>query len=337
MLYVTTCNTRDAFTVRHTLTQSRGEDGGLYVPLRFPKLTEQEVRSFLQMSFGQCVAEMLNQFFSTKLSGWDVDFSVGRYPVRMEPLGHRIYMAEVWHNLQWHYGYLEEKLRQLLESEEQASGNWPDVACAMAVLAGLLGSREIPQTGAVDIALVSGDFTAAMAARYLRDMGFPIGNIICCCNENKQPWDLLCNGQVHTDESCVSTIIPEADVTLPVNLERLIFACGGAAEVQRYRDCRETGATYAASEGTLQKLRQGLYVSVVSSDRVETTIPNVYNTHQSVLSPASALAYSGLLDYRTKTGITREAMVLCDKSPQWAVEVVAKAMNLTVGELEKII
>lgn len=337
MLYVTTRNTRDALTVRHALTEGRGAEGGLYVPMRLPKLTEPEVKKLSEMSFGQCVAEILNLFFSEKLSGWDIDFSVGRYPVRLEQLGHRIFMAETWHNLRGHYAYLEHNLMELLHSETDAPGNWVSVACRMAVLAGLLGNRDVLGEGKVDIAGVSGDFTVPISAWYLREMGLPIGNIICCCNENKQVWDLLCNGQMRTDEVGLPTSLPEADIVLPVNLERLICACDGVSEVQRYLDCCTKGSPYAVTDPMLQNLRNGLYVSVVSSDRVETTIPNVFKTHQYVLSPASALAYSGLLDYRTKTGITRPAIFLSDKSPACDAAFVAEAMNLSQAELKKLI
>ena len=67
---------------------------------------------------------------------------------------------------------------------------------------------------------------------------------------------------------------------------------------------------------------------------MEITIPNVYKTHNYVLSPASALAYSGLLDYRTKTGITRTSIVFCDKSPVCDGVIVAEAMEIPVEELK---
>lgn len=337
MLYVTTRNRQNAFTVCHVLTENRGKDGGLYVPLHLPKFSEQDIYMLAQMSFGQCVAEMLNLFFSTKLSGWDVDFSIGRYPVRMEQLAHRIMMAETWHNPDWNYQRLETNLAELLHSETDIPGNWVSVAIRMAVLAGILGIPEITGTGVVDIAAVCGDFTLPISAWYLRKMGFPIGNIICCCNENNQFWDLLCNGQMHTDSLSLSTIVPEADVTLPIDLERLISDCGGVLEAERYVNCCRTGSAYSVSDILLQQLRQGLFASVVSSARVETTIPNVYKTHKYLLSPASALAYSGLLDYRAKTGITRTAVVLCDKSPVCDEAAVAKAMEVPVEVLNRMI
>lgn len=337
MLYVTTRNRQDTVTANHALTQNRDTGGGLYVPLHFPKLSEQYRRQLSGVSFGQCVAEMLNLFFSTKLTGWDVDFSIGRYPVRMEELGYRILMAETWHNPDRQYQRLEDNMRQLLQAQTDLPGNWVSIVIRMAVLAGILGNLEITGMDTVDIAAVSGDFTVPISAWYLKKMGFPIGNIICCCNENNVFWELICNGQMRTDGLSISTMIPEADVTLPVNLERLISDCGGAAEAERFMNCCRTGVAYSASEQMLRQVRQGLFVSVVSTSRVETTIPNVYKTHHYVLSPASALAYSGLLDYRTKTGITKKAIVLCDKNPICDAAPVAKAMEIPVAELKRII
>jgi len=336
LLYVTTRNHQDAFTTPHVLVADRGADGGLYVPLNLPKLSEQEQNKLSGKAFGQRIAEILNLFFSAKLTGWDVDFSIGRYPVRMERLPHRILLAETWHNPDWQYKRLERNLMELLQAQTNVPGNWVSLAVKMAVLAGVLGNREILDQYPVDVAVVSGDFTSPISAWYLRKMGFPIGNIICCCNENNQFWDLICNGQMRTDGMSLSTIVPEADVTLPVNLERLIFACGGISETEKYMDCCRNGSMYSVSDTMLQQLRQGLYASVVSSNRVESTIPNVYNTYGYVLSPASALAYSGLMDYRTKTGITRAAIVLSDQSPVCDAVSVAKAMDIPVAELKKL-
>ena len=336
MLYVTTRNRQDSFTTNRVLLENRGPDGGLYVPLHLPKLSREECNRLLEMPFGKCAAEILNLFFSTKLTGWDLDFSIGRYPVRLESLAHRIHMAETWHNPDRKYLRLEQNLKELLNAQTDLPGNWVSVAVKMAVLAGILGNRDLLGSGPVDISVVSGDYTGPISAWYLRKMGFPIGNIICCCNENNQFWELMCNGQMRTDAVSRSTIVQEADITLPVNLERLISDCGGTQETQRYLDCCRSGGLYTVSDGMLQQLRQGLYACVISSIRVETTIPNAYKTHNYVLSPASALAYAGLLDYRAKTGITRSAVVLCDNSPIWNAETVAKVMDIPVMELKKM-
>ena len=337
MLYKTTRNDQDAFTTAHALTRDRDADGGLYLPFHFPKYTEEEQKRLRALSFNQRIAEILNLFFSAKLTGWDVDFSTGRYPVRLEAFPHRIYLAECWHNRDGQYARLEQNLLQLLGVQTADSGNWVNIAVRMAVLAGILGEHSELGDGTVDMVMVSGDFTVPISAWYLRKMGFPVGNIICCCNENNQLWELICHGQMRTDGIAIQTFIPEADVVLPVNLERLIYGCGGREKTMRYLDCVSKGTVFSASDSLMAEMRRGIYVSVVSSDRVETAIPNVYNSYRYFLTPASALAYSGLMDYRSKTGITRPAVVLCDNSPACNRDAIAKAMNMTTEEFGKLI
>ena len=63
----------------------------------------------------------------------------------------------------------------------------------------------------------------------------------------------------------------------------------------------------------------------------------VYKTHNYIFTPASALAYSGLLDYRAKTGIARTGIVVCDQSPLCHLQQVAEIMDIPVTELKTLI
>lgn len=336
MLYVTTRNSREPVTVHQVLTRDRGEDGGLFLPMHFPALSPAELDGLSGKSFNTRIAQLLNLFFSTKITSWDVDFAAGRYPVRLETFPHRIFPAELWHNPDWRFDRLEKVLMQLTGIETAAPESWGRIAVRMAILGALLCEREDLGSSCVDIAAVSSDLSMAVSALYLRKMGFPVGSIVICCNENNQLWELLCHGQMRTDAALIPTFIPEADVVLPANLERLISCCGGREETLRYLACADAGAAYSVSEAMLAQLREGLYISVVSSDRVETAIPNVYNSYRYLMTPAAALAYSGLMDYRSKSGITRSAVMLSENSPVCETEAIAKAMNLTTGELKKI-
>jgi hypothetical protein len=124
---------------------------------------------------------------------------------------------------------------------------------------------------------------------------------------------------------------------LPVNLERLVHDCGGQRETAQYASVCETGGIYSASEEMLRNLRSGLYVSVVSGDRQKTIIPNVFRTYDYILSSESALTYSGLMDYRTKTGITRPVLVVSDYSPICEADSIPQLMNITQEEFLRMI
>ena len=325
MLYVTTRNNQEALTVQHVLNQSRGDDGGLYLPLHFPKLSSDDLKKLRELSFNQRIASILNLFFQSKLSGWDVDFSVGRYPVRLTDLSHRIFVGEFWHNLQWKYDYLQEKLTELLSGEIKEDGSWTSIAIRMAILAAILLERDETKTDKMDVATTIGDFSVPISAWYLRKMGFPVGNIICCCSENNQLWELICMGQMSLEWK------------IPVNFERLISDCGGVKETARFNLSGSNNGIYSASDLVLKTLRSNLHVSVVSGDRVETAVPNVFKTYDYVMQYESALAYCGLMDYRTKTGITRPVVVICDYSPAVEAEKISAWMNLSKEKLLDII
>jgi threonine synthase len=195
----------------------------------------------------------------------------------------------------------------------------------MAILAAAVLERDETEHDKMDIAAAFGDFSVQISAWYLRKMGVPIGNIVCCCAEDNQLWELICLGQMKTD------------IGLPANLERLISDCGGIGEVERYRSSFTSGTNYVASDATLEQLRKYLYVSVVSGDRLEAVVPNVFSTYDYILQSESALAYCGLMDYRTKTGITRPVLVMCDYSPSCEADKISAWMNLSKEAFLKLV
>ena len=343
MLYVTTRNNRDAYTAQRVLQDRRAPDGGFYVPFRLPSFSEEEIASFGEKSFNKCTAEIINLLFNTRLTSFDLDLGVGRYAVRLEMLNTRLIMAECWHNPQWEFRRLVRDLITLILGEESdpVPGEWTEIGVRIAVLFGIFG--ELMRHGMaaadkkVDVSVVAGDFSAPMSVWYARAMGLPVGNIICSCNENGNLWNFICHGQLKTDGVAVATCVPEADIVVPAGIERLISACGGCEEVSRYLDTVRQGKTYYAEDKLLQRLRQGLYVTVTSRNRVLETVPNAYKTHDYILSLSSALNYIGLQDYRARTGECRNALIFTEKSPRTDLGTVAEALGLSVQTLEKLL
>lgn len=337
MLYVTTRNNQDAFTAQRALRENRGPDGGFYLPLRMPKFPPEELETLMMKPFNQRVAEVLNLLFGTKLSGWDVDFSVGRYPVRLAELRHRIIIAENWHNPEWCYARMERCLSEHIGGSGVEVADWVRIGIRIAVLFGIWG--ELFRKGIitlehkVDISIVSGDFSAPIGAWYAKDWGLPIGNIVCCCNENSEIWNLICHGYLRTNVVSVPTSTPLADITLPEDLERLIHGCGSVQEVEQYLEACRRGDVYSPDEQVWAKMKDELFISVVSDQRVKETIPSVYKTHNYLMSPYTSLAYAGLLDYRAKKRKSRHAIVLSDISPICNAGIVADALGVSEKEI----
>ena len=342
MLYVTTRSNSETYTAYHALTENRAPDGGFYVPLRLPRFDRDQIESLSKRPFNQTVAEILNLLFGCKLTAFDLDFSIGRSPVRLTALGHRILLGECWHNLSWDYGQMERAIyRKVVEEEDKAVSDWFRIGLRIAVLFGFFGKllrRQIASVKApVDLAVLSGDFSAPMAAWYARSMGLPIGNIILCCNDNNNPWELLHHGEIRTNTVALSTITPAGDYAIPTDLERFVHGCGGSREVERFVELCRAGRMYIPTDHVYEQMQQGMYASVVGQTRVFSAIPNVYRTHGEVLDPYAALIYSGLLDYRAGTGESKPALILSDIGPGAAPGPIADAMGISPEELQEIL
>lgn len=322
MLYVTTRNEREQYPALRTLGQNRGPDGGMYTPFRLPVFSREEVEGLKDMSFGTCVALVLEKLFFPRLDGVELDFAIGRTPVKIPVMSHRIAVAELWHNIHQSFDWVVCELTQRLRTQSQQDApvtQWADLAARIAVLFGIFGQLQradaVSFDQGLDVAVPAGDFTLPMAAWYAREMGLPIGTVICCGGQSGI-WDLLHRGEVRTSEP------------LPEGLERLIFGRLGAGEVERYLKICGRGGVYGPAEEELELLRQGMFASVISPRRAERTIASVFRTNSYILSPEAALAYAGLQDYRATAGEGRLALILAERRPVEAVETVAAALGM---------
>lgn len=340
MLYVTTRSDKEAYTAYHALRSNRAPDGGFYVPMKMPRFDREQIESLAKRPFNQCVADILNLLLGCRLTAFDIDFTIGRSPVRLTALSRRILLAQCWYNLNWDYGRMEQMLYEKVAGEEEPS-DWFRIALRIGVLFGFFGKlmrREIAGVKTpFDLAVLSGDFSAVMAAWYARSWGLPIGNIILCCNDNNNPWELLHHGEMRTNTVAIPTQTPEGDYAVPTDLERFVHACGGCREVQRFVENVREGRMYIPSDLTYEAMQRMTYASVVGHARILSAIPNVYRTHGEVFDPYTALVYSGLLDYRAGTGESKPALILSDKGPTAEPEPTADAMGITVEDLKAIL
>ncbi len=321
MLYVTTREKYDAFTTARTLASSTGPEGGLYLPYRMPKLTEEEVAVLGTQTFGQNVAAMLNRFFGCGLSAWDIEFSIGRYPVKVVAMGQKVQIAECWRNLEGSYGKMERHLAARIcrkGSSEVVVTSWLRIAIRIAVSCAIFGElRRSGITDNLDVALPEGNFSMPMALWYCREMGLPIANIIIGCKDGSDVWNLFHNGMLRSHAAG--------------ELERLIYGTLGIEFSQKMG--RGEGLSLLPDQK--ETLRRGLYCSVVSDSRRDAAIPNVYGTNSYILEPEAAVSYSALLDYRARTGESRMALILEDTSPADHGAKVGAALGLTAEQVKE--
>lgn len=336
MLYVTTRQREETYTALRTLLEDSAPDGGGFMPMQVPELTARETDEILSLGFSDCVARILNLFFSARLSGEALSAALNWEPAALPGIGQRIYCGELWHNESGCLRSFAEKIVSVILRGEAVGlpTEWGRISVRIALLTGLLAVlRQSGVTENIDIACACGDFSTPMAAWYVRRMGFPVGTIICGCNENSALWDLLHRGELKTAGLAVKTLTPMADLCLPDALEYLISECGGVRETARYLDACRRGAVYVPTPDAAVRLQSGMFVAVVSDKRMLQCISNVYRSCGTLLSPYSALACAGLSDYRATKGEMRPALLLAEESPLYCADTVAKAISVPADTL----
>lgn len=332
MLYVTTRDNKDAYTAPRTLASDCGPDGGRYLPFRMPRFSGEEIASLKDKSFGQTMAQMLNLFFGTALTGWDVEFVIGRYPVKINAVSNRILAAELWRNLDGSYEKMERHLAAKICGcgfEEPVITSWLRIAIRVSTLFAVFGELQRQGLGddrGIDIAVSAGDFTLPMAVWYAREMGLNVGNIILGCGDTSCVWDLLHNGQMRS-----------SDDQTAAEIERLVYGTLGLQEAQKFAFTCAEGGVYSLRPDMAAQLRKGMFSAVVSANRMTAVIPNVYRTNSYILEPDAAVSYGALMDFRAKNGAGRCALLLADRNPRDNAAEVAAAMNITQAQLKELL
>lgn len=333
MLYVTTRDFNDPQTAYKTLHADVAPDGGCFVPFRMEPFAPEFINSLNEKSFGHAIADVLNYFFSASVTGWDVEFCIGRNTFELFSLSSKIVLAKTWFNLGSSYDYIVDNLYAHIckdATPEKVPTAWSRIAIRIAVLFGVTG--QIMRQGVLgsskmfDLAVSSDDTSEVIAAWYAKYLGLPIGTILCGCSDSPI-WDLLhrgalSTGQLTNEQSC--------------GFELFIYAVLGPQESNTFRKCREARSVYLPENWLAEQLRSSFFASVVSNSRANAVINSVYRTDNTVIDPKTAIAYSVLQDYRARTGVNNTTLLVSDESPMKEQEQITKATGIAAHALAKM-
>lgn len=331
MLYVTTRSNCETYTAAKTLTVDTAPDGGMFVPFQTPRISVDKLQG---MSQEAVISTVLGLFFRNAPSEEAVLNCLGGSPLRLKNIDRKISVAQLWNNRRRTFDKVEYDLYCKLCLEVPANGaatQWAKIAIRIAVLSAMLATEGME----VDIAVNAGDFLTPMAAYYAKEMGLPVGKILCVTNENSNLWDFFTHGELSCSTSVQETSLPLLDIMLPHQLERLIFAVSGLHSAKEFALCAEKGKTYKFEE--LWETGEDFSVSVVGSQRVPSVISRIYRTNGYVLDTYAALTFGGLQDYRATGGDIRQTIILSEYSPMEHRGTVAAALGVPAFKLSELI
>lgn len=302
MLYLSTRSKADSFTAHKVLHSDGAPDGGMFMPMQLPVQEDAALAEFKKMNFSEAVASILNLFFGTKFSAWDVDFAIGRQAVDFVPIGHKVCVLESWHNPAGNQTYLTQRLFDLVTDNCGETPNlWFHAAVNIAILFGCYGKCCRRRMYVVDVAVEADDLQMLLAVRYAQKMGLPIRRIILSCTDGDGIWDFLSYGDYSVGRKEYS-----------IGLEALLWLEFGYGETARYLNAFEKKSIYRLAVFPLEQFRRDLFASVVGASRTKNVIESSTGYR---MGAATASAFGALQDYRAKTGENKETLLFAKKRP----------------------
>ena len=307
MLYLNTRNKADSFTAHKVLHTKSLADGGLFVPMNLPTLDDISLASFERMGFGEAAACIFNLFFGTKLSGWDVDFAVGRQTLDLVSAGYKVCLAESWHNPAGSHEYLVQKLHQLVTGERCAAQDvnmWFRTTVDIAILFAVYGKYCRQEIYEFDIAVETGDLQQLLAVRCAQKMGLPIRKIILGSIDGDGVWEFFSHGGYQRNRKYS-----------PVGLEALLWLEFGYGEAAEYASSMDRRSIYKLNDVRLAMFKHGVFATVVGDNRAANIVESTIRTNNYQMELSTARAFAALQDYRAKTGKNKNTLLFARNMP----------------------
>ena len=155
--------------------------------------------------------------------------------------------------------------------------NWgrlaPQIVYYFAAYAQLLKAGKIAFGGEVDFCVPTGNFGDILAGYYAKQMGLPVGRLVCASNQNNVLTDFLRTGVYTARRAFYKTSSPSMDILVSSNLERLLWhVTGSDAEVAGLMDRLNREGSYTVRPETLAAIQETFACGWSSEEEVAAEI-----------------------------------------------------------------
>ena len=138
----------------------------------------------------------------------------------------------------------------------------------------------------------TGNFGDILAGWYAKQMGLPVGRLICASNENNVLTDFLTTGTYTAKREFFKTTSPSMDILVSSNLERLLYhVTGSDAEVAGFMQQLAATGSYTVRPETLTAIQQTFSCGWSSEDEVAGEIRARYEQDGYLCDTHTAVAF----------------------------------------------
>ena len=212
--------------------------------------------------------------------------------------------------------------------------NWgrllPQIVYYFAAYMQLVRKGEITFGDAIDFTVPTGNFGNILAGWFAREMGLPIGKLVCASNANDVLDDFIRTGTYDANRPFMKTNSPSMDILISSNLERLLSLLSGSdEEVRGYMQKLSETGTYTVSDRVLRAVQAEFSCGFCTDAQGAQTIGKTFRESRYLLDTHTAVACTVLDAYRAGTGDQTLTVVESTASPFKFCASVLDALGVT--------
>jgi len=171
----------------------------------------------------------------------------------------------------------------------------------------------------------TGNFGNILAGWFAKQMGIPIGRLICASNENNILTDFIKSGVYDRNRDFFTTISPSMDILVSSNLERLIYlTCGNDDLAASYMSQLAESGKYTVSPEIKERIDSDLFGGYCDDEQTKAEIRRIFDESGYLIDTHTAVASKVLTEYRAETGDNSPCAIVSTASPyKFAVDVLS--------------
>jgi len=192
----------------------------------------------------------------------------------------------------------------------------PQIVYYVYAYAKLLKNERIADGEEINVVVPTGNFGNILAAFYAKNMGVPIGKLICASNENKVLYDFFRTGSYDRNREFMLTSSPSMDILISSNLERLIYRIAGddAKRNAEFMTSLSQNGRYRITEEMSRQL-EDFYGNYADEQETADRIKALYEKTGYVIDTHTAVASAVYEKYKADTKDARKTVIASTASP----------------------
>ncbi len=181
----------------------------------------------------------------------------------------------------------------------------------------LLDDGTIRMGDEVNFSVPTGNFGDILAGYLAKQLGLPVGMLICASNANKVLTDFIRCGTYDRRRPLHKTDSPSMDILVSSNLERLLYLLSGCDTklVARLMKELNTQGVYTVPEYLKTSIQRGFWADFAGDETTGETIRRVWEQHRYLMDTHTAIGWYAAESYVNQTGDKRPMVVLSTASP----------------------